>query len=134
MAGILLKHVISGAEVGAVAAYAANGTQVDSAGGDSLSVALVNFSKTTNAANDEVAYDRVNRRLVGGSNSSAAGMTLYVFDTDLGSAGSNCNGGCATTWPPVLVTDDEGANISGLSGRWRQAGGIPRTTTLFLRQ
>ena len=115
LAGILLKHVISGAEVGAVAAYAANGSQVDSAGGDSLSVGLVNFTKTTNAANDEVAYDKVNQRLVGGSNSSAAGMTLYVFDTDLGSAGSNCSGGCATTWPPVLVTDDEVANISGLS-------------------
>lgn len=41
----------------------------------------------------------------------AKGMSLYTFDKD--SAGtSNCNGGCAKSWPPVLASDkahDEGA-------------------------
>jgi transforming growth factor-beta-induced protein len=42
-------------------------------------------------------------------------LTLYVFDNDLGTSGSVCNGGCAGAWPPVLVTDDEVVNIPGLS-------------------
>jgi predicted lipoprotein with Yx(FWY)xxD motif len=51
----------------------------------------------------------------------AKGMTLYTFDKDA-SGKSNCNGGCATNWPPAaaaasdkasgdftLVTRDDGA-------------------------
>ena len=35
----------------------------------------------------------------------AKGLTLYVFKNDTaGSGKSACNGGCATTWPPVTVT------------------------------
>ena len=30
------------------------------------------------------------------------GMTLYTFQPDAGGA-STCNGGCATTWPPLLA-------------------------------
>jgi predicted lipoprotein with Yx(FWY)xxD motif len=34
-----------------------------------------------------------------------AGMTLYVFDRDVGGSGKSvCNGQCATNWPPYLVT------------------------------
>jgi predicted lipoprotein with Yx(FWY)xxD motif len=43
------------------------------------------------------------------------GKTLYVFDGDLGSAGSTCNDTCATNWPPVLVTDGEVSSLPGLS-------------------
>ena len=112
---VLLKHVISGATVDAVSAYAANGGVVTSIGNDSLGVSLVDFTKTTNGDSDEVAYDSASQRLVGGTNSTNPGFTLYAFDSDLGSAGSNCNDSCATNWPPVLVTDGEVANISGLS-------------------
>jgi predicted lipoprotein with Yx(FWY)xxD motif len=51
----------------------------------------------------------------------AKGMTLYTFDKDAAGK-SNCNGGCATNWPPAaaaasdkasgdftLVTRDDGA-------------------------
>ena len=112
---VLLKHVISGATVDSVSAYAANGGVVTSIGNDSLGVSLVDFTKTTNGDSDEVAYDSASQRLVGGTNSTNPGFTLYAFDSDLGSAGSNCNDSCATNWPPVLVTDGEVANISGLS-------------------
>ena len=115
LSGVLLKHVISGAEVNALSAYAANGAEVATAGGDNISVELVNFTQTTNDANDEVAYNSDSQLLVGGANSSSPGFTLYVFDNDLGLAGSACNGGCATAWPPVLVTDDDVSNIPGLS-------------------
>ena len=112
---VLLKHVISGATIDSVSAYAANGGVVTSIGNDSLGVSLVDFTKTTNGDSDEVAYDSASQRLVGGTNSTNPGFTLYVFDSDLGSAGSTCNDSCATSWPPVLVTDGEVANISGLS-------------------
>ena len=119
---VLLKHVISGATIDSVSAYAANGGVVTSIGNDSLGVSLVDFTKTTNGDSDEVAYDSVSQRLVGGTNSTNPGFTLYVFDSDLGSAGSTCNDSCATNWPPVLVTDGEVANISGLSLMTRDDG------------
>jgi len=112
---VLLKHVISGATIDSVSAYATNGGVVTSIGNDSLGVSLVDFTKTTNGDSDEVAYDSASQRLVGGTNSTNPGFTLYAFDSDLGSAGSTCNDSCATNWPPVLVTDGEVANISGLS-------------------
>jgi transforming growth factor-beta-induced protein len=112
---VLLKHVISGAEINALNAYAANGAEVTAAGGDNVSVDLVNFSQTANAANDEVSYNSELEMLVGGSNSAQPGYTLYVFDEDLGTFGSACNSVCAVAWPPVLVTDDEVDNIPGLS-------------------
>lgn len=35
----------------------------------------------------------------------AKGLTLYTFKNDEASPGKSvCNGGCATTWPPVVVT------------------------------
>lgn len=115
LTSVLQKHVISGAEVNSLAAYAANGTDVATAGGDNIDLELVNFTQTTNNDNDEVAYNSESKLLVGGANSASPGFTLYVFDNDLGLAGSACNGGCAYAWPPVLVTDEDVSNIPGLS-------------------
>jgi len=105
--GVLLQHVVSGAAIGSVDAYAANGKMVDTMAGEDVSVNLVDFTQTMNASSDEVAFDMTNNILVGGMNSAMAGKTLYVFDADLGMTGSVCNGDCAVAWPPVLVTDDE---------------------------
>ena len=115
LTAILLKHVVAAAEIDSVSAFAANGTDVPSIGGDSLSVSLQNFSQTVDGASDEVAYDSASEMLVGGTNSSQPGLTLYVFDSDLGASGSTCNDGCATTWPPVVAADGEVDNIPGLS-------------------
>ena len=49
-------------------------------------------------------------RVVDGTLTDAAGMTLYVFDRDAGGK-SACNGPCAVNWPPVLVVGD--ANAAG---------------------
>ncbi|MFJ1708266.1 hypothetical protein [Kitasatospora sp. NPDC088346] len=36
-----------------------------------------------------------------------SGYTLYRFDKDTAKpSASNCNGGCATTWPPAVATDN----------------------------
>jgi predicted lipoprotein with Yx(FWY)xxD motif len=49
--------------------------------------------------------------LVGGD-----GMTLYIFTPDEPGV-SNCNGGCATAWPPLTVPDGtEPTAGSGVSG------------------
>jgi predicted lipoprotein with Yx(FWY)xxD motif len=105
-----------------VSAYAANGGAVTSAGNDSLSVALVDFTQTTNEESDEIAYDKVNQMLVGGQNSTNQGHSLYVFDNDLGTTGSTCNGDCAETWPPVTVSDADVSNIAGLTLVTREDG------------
>jgi predicted lipoprotein with Yx(FWY)xxD motif len=42
----------------------------------------------------------------------AKGMTLYVFDKDAAGK-SNCNGPCATNWPPLTANADAKA-----SGDW----------------
>ncbi len=42
--------------------------------------------------------------LVGGTPASKPGFTLYKFAKDTqGGTTSACNGGCATTWPPLTV-------------------------------
>ena len=115
LTAILLKHVVNNSEIDSVSAFAANGADVPSIGGDSLSVSLQNFSQTVDGASDEVAYESASEMLVGGTNSSRPGLTLYVFDSDLGTSGSTCNDECATTWPPVVVDDAEVDNIPGLS-------------------
>ena len=63
----------------------------------------------------------INDILAGGSGSSSPGLTLYVFDNDQGAPGtSTCNGGCATTWPPLLVADGVASGVSGLGTITRQ--------------
>jgi uncharacterized surface protein with fasciclin (FAS1) repeats len=120
---VLLQHVVP-AEVSSVGAFAANGTAVDTVAMDDVAIDIINFAQAENNAMAEVAYDVATGRLVGGTNSSQAGFTLYTFDNDLGSAGSNCNDGCATNWPPVLVTDDAVSGIPGLSVIERDDGAM----------
>lgn len=52
-----------------------------------------------------------------------SGMTVYVFDADLGSPNaSTCNGTCANSWPPV--TPPSGALPSGWTSFQRQDGSM----------
>ena len=67
LTAILLKHVVNNSEIDSVSAFAANGADVPSIGGDSLSVSLQNFSQTVDGASDEVAYDSASEMLVGGN-------------------------------------------------------------------
>jgi len=64
----------------------------------------------------------INDILAGGQGSSQPGFTLYVFDNDIGSSGSTCNGGCATNWPPLLVTDGGANGVSNLGMITRSDG------------
>ena len=115
LTNVLLQHVIIGSAVDSVTAFSLNGASPDTAANEDVSLAIVSYTGVTNDASTEVAYDAANQRLVGGQGSSNAGFTLYTFDSDLGTSGSACNDGCATNWPPVLVTDGMVSGIPGLS-------------------
>ena len=69
----------------------------------------------TGGSSNVSEVSRVNGLLVGGAGSAKPGFTLYVFDNDIGSAGSNCNGNCAGAWPPLIVEDSGASGVSGLS-------------------
>ncbi len=122
LTAVLLQHVIGDAEVSSLAAFAANGASVDTLANNDVTVALVNFAQAANDENTEVAYDAVNQRLIAGQAAGNAGFTLYVFDNDLGTAGSACNDACATNWPPVLVTDGDVSSVAGLTTVTRADG------------
>ena len=121
LSAVLLKHVVP-AEIGSVDAFAANGAMVATVGGDNVAVNLVNYASFADGADEEIAYDAVNQRLIGGMGSGMAGKSLYVFNNDLGSAGSNCNDACATNWPPVIVTDGSVSDIPGVGTIMRDDG------------
>ena len=57
----------------------------------------------------------VNGILVGGTGSSQPGFALYVFDNDLAVPDtSTCVGSCATSWPPLLVSDGIATGVNDL--------------------
>lgn len=113
LTGVLTQHVIA-AEVNSVAAFAANGTAVDTVAGEDVAIEIVNFTTFANDDNTEVAYDAANQRLVAGAGIANPGFTLYTFDNDLGTSTNNCTGGCAENWPPVIATDGEINDLFGL--------------------
>ena len=70
----------------------------------------------------------INDILAGGPGASQPGFTLYVFDNDLAAPGtSTCNGGCATAWPPLLVTDGAATGVSDLGTVTRDDGSLQAT-------
>ena len=48
---------------------------------------------------------------------TGSGMTVYRYDADSNNPPkSNCTGGCAAAWPPVLATGSGTPSVSGVSG------------------
>ncbi|NMP31586.1 adhesin [Thalassotalea sp. M1531] len=127
LTNVLLKHVVSGAEIDSVSAYAANGTMVEAANGENVSVAIVDFGQYMDGTTEEVTYDSVNQRFVGGMGSSMPGLSLYVFDNDLTTGTSSCIDTCAENWPPLLVEDGSVSQIPGVSTITRQDGYVQAT-------
>lgn len=127
LTAVLLQHVVQGAKITSLNAFAANGANIDTVSGEDVSVALVNFTASMNTDTSEVAYDAANQRLVGGTSSASPGFTLYTFDGDLGTASSACVDGCAVNWPPVLVTDGDVSSIPSLGVITRSDNSIQAT-------
>nr|WP_156158580.1 fasciclin domain-containing protein [Pseudoalteromonas rubra] len=111
---VLTQHVL-GLEASSSLAFSLNGKQVETLATNMLDLKVVDFVATANTQSDMVAYDATNQRLVSGNGAAMAGKTLYVFDDDLTFANSQCVDACATNWPPVIATQEQIANIPGLS-------------------
>jgi predicted lipoprotein with Yx(FWY)xxD motif len=58
---------------------------------------------------------------------NAGGFTLYSFAPDT-STTSNCNGTCATYWPPVIGTPVAGPGVTGRLGTIKRADGSTQAT------
>lgn len=58
---------------------------------------------------------------------NAAGLTLYWFVPDT-STKSNCNGSCATYWPPVKGPVTAGSGVTGTLGTITRADGSTQAT------
>ncbi|VUD67588.1 hypothetical protein TDB9533_03868 [Thalassocella blandensis] len=75
---------------------------------------------------NEVAVDSVSQLLVAGSGTSNPGFTLYIFDNDT-SLQSTCYDSCASTWPPLIVTDGIASGTDNLSTTLRTDGSLQVT-------
>jgi predicted lipoprotein with Yx(FWY)xxD motif len=58
---------------------------------------------------------------------NAKGFTLYLFAPDTPNK-SNCNGSCASYWPPVTGTPTAGSGVTGRIGTIKRAGGAAQAT------
>ncbi|MCF3129611.1 SCO0930 family lipoprotein [Streptomyces olivochromogenes] len=109
--------VTAGAGTGAGNGYGADGSQASSAPTAAASPA----GELSVAKNPEL----------GSVLTDKAGLTLYRFDADTANPPkSNCNGDCATTWPPVPADDaTAGAGIDkALLGEVTRADGTKQLT------
>jgi predicted lipoprotein with Yx(FWY)xxD motif len=59
------------------------------------------------------------------------GLTVYTFDSD-SPGSSKCNGGCASTWPPLTIasgtTPTGGAGVTGQLGTITRGDGSIQVT------
>jgi len=70
----------------------------------------------------------LNDILAGGAGASQPGYSLYVFDNDLAAPGNSaCYDGCATNWPPLLVTDGVPSGVNDLATIVRSDGSVQVT-------
>jgi len=58
---------------------------------------------------------------------NSKGLTLYSFGPDT-STTSNCNGQCATYWPPVIGPVTAGPGVTGTLGTITRADGTVQAT------
>jgi uncharacterized surface protein with fasciclin (FAS1) repeats len=90
LTAILLKHVVNNSEIDSVSAFAANGRRRTLLSAVTVLVsACRTFLKLWMAPQMKWLTTVPPEMLVGGTNSSQPGLTLYVFDSDLGTSGSS---------------------------------------------
>ena len=75
------------------------------------------YGASTQASTDGAASVTLRDTTLGNVLADGAGMTLYTFKNDTkGSGKSACSGGCATNWPPLVVTGGAPSKPAGLTG------------------
>jgi len=96
----------------AAAACGSSGSSTNASSGSSVAVT----SSSSSAAASSVSLEVTSNSSLGQIVTTGSGMTVYRYDADSASPSkSNCSGGCATAWPPVLVTGSGTPKVSGVS-------------------
>ena len=107
--GVLVAACGSSSSAGTAGSGSTPGTSAAAAGGSGSSVV-----KTTSIGGVTVL-------------TNAKGLTLYWFVPDT-STKSNCNGSCATYWPPVKGPVTAGAGVTGTLGMITRSDGSAQAT------
>jgi predicted lipoprotein with Yx(FWY)xxD motif len=110
------------AAVALIAAACGSTSTGSSAGSGSTSAAAPPSSAGSSAA-------ALNTAKIGGATvlTDAKGLTVYWFVPDT-STKSNCNGSCATYWPPVKGPVTAGSGVSGQLGTITRSDGSTQAT------
>jgi predicted lipoprotein with Yx(FWY)xxD motif len=117
----------------AVVFLAACGSSAASGSGSTSSptsgAAASSSASPAGSAADQAAGIKTASTSIGTVLTNAQGLTLYWFAIDT-PAKSNCNGSCATYWPPVTGTPSmtSGVSLSGHFGTIKRSDGSAQAT------
>jgi predicted lipoprotein with Yx(FWY)xxD motif len=113
------------------AGLAALALALSACGSSSSSSSSSAATSTTPAAGgtSPASGSTLNMRTISGTAvvTNSAGMTLYWFVPDT-STTSNCNGACATYWPPVTGPVSAGTGVTGTVGTITRSDGSKQAT------
>jgi predicted lipoprotein with Yx(FWY)xxD motif len=102
--------VLAGAAACGSSASASSGTAAVT------SSAVTSSSPAAAAAASSVGLEVTSNSSLGQIVTTGSGMTVYRYDADSANPSkSNCSGGCASAWPPVLVTGSAMPKVTGVS-------------------
>jgi predicted lipoprotein with Yx(FWY)xxD motif len=100
-------------------AAACGSTASTSAGAASTATVTTSTSAaggSTSAMASSAALEVTANKSLGQIVTTGTGMTVYRYDADSAKPSkSNCTGGCASAWPPVLVTGSAMPQVTGVS-------------------
>lgn len=100
-----------------LAAAAACGSSSPSTGTTTTSAPSATSSAGATGTNaGSTALMVTNNQSLGQIVTTGSGITVYRFDADTNNPSkSNCTGGCASAWPPLLATGSGTPQVSGVS-------------------
>jgi predicted lipoprotein with Yx(FWY)xxD motif len=122
----LATSLLAAAAVVGLAACGSSSSNPPSAANTPKATSTANSSATTTASATGIKLMSIGGRKV---LTDSAGFVLYWFALDTSTA-SNCNGSCATYWPPVIGTPSlaSGVTLSGKLGTIKRSDGQIQAT------
>jgi predicted lipoprotein with Yx(FWY)xxD motif len=122
----LVTSVLAAAAVVGLAACGSSSSNPPSAATTPKATSTANSSATTTASATGIKTMSISGHQV---LTDSAGFVLYWFALDTPTA-SNCNGSCASYWPPVIGTPSlaSGVSLSGKLGEIKRSNGEMQAT------
>jgi predicted lipoprotein with Yx(FWY)xxD motif len=124
-----MRKIWGAAGIAAVALTAAACGSSASSSSNTPAAGSSSTPAATSPASSGSSGSTLDSRTIGGKDvlTNAKGMTLYLFVPDT-STKSNCNGSCATYWPPVPGPATAGSGVSGKLGTITRSDGSTQAT------